>query len=139
MSLHRRPVGSGRRLAILAAVVMLVGCLLPWFKFVGDAGERPYGALDGSGILVFIAALAVLAIVTLPYAAGDRPIGADRWLAYALVFLVALVGLFVWPVQFLDAPAGLLPDRAPGYWVAFIGSLILARAAFNIAREPARP
>ena len=37
------------------------------------------------GIVVFICALAVLALVSLPYAAGDRPLGLDRALSYVIV------------------------------------------------------
>jgi multidrug transporter EmrE-like cation transporter len=137
MSLHRRPVGRGRRLAIIAALVVLLGCLLPWFTFVGDGvPDVLYRAFDGSGILAFVAALATVALVVLPYAMGERPIGADRWIAYALLAAVAVIGIGIWPVQFLDEPTGLLPDRAPGFWIALVGALALARAAFDVAREP---
>lgn len=138
MTIHRRPVTRGRRLAALAALIMLAGCLLPWYTFVGDIGDRSFGAFDGSGILVFIASLATLALVTLPYAAGDRPVGLDRWIAFALLAALALVGVLLWPASFLSEPAGLLPDRAPGYWVSLVGTLVLARAAFDVAREPVR-
>lgn len=136
MTIHRRPVSRGRRLAALAALIMLLGSLLPWYTFVGDIGDRSFGAFDGSGILVFVAALATLALVTLPYAAGDRPVGFDRWIAFALITGLALVGVALWPASFLSEPAGLLPDRAPGYWVSVVGSLALGRAAFDVAREP---
>jgi len=138
MTLHRRPQSRGRRLATLAAVVILVGSLLPWFSFVGDLPVTAFGAFDGSGILVFGAALATLALIALPYAAGDRPVGIDRWIAFALLAGVALVGVVLWPLQFVAVPAGLLPDRAPGYWLSAVGAIILARAAFEIARERPR-
>jgi drug/metabolite transporter (DMT)-like permease len=137
MTMHRRPVSRGRRLAAFAALLMLGGCLLPWYTFVGDLPVNPFRAFDGSGILVFVAGLAALALLALPYAAGDRPVGLDRWIAFALIFAVAFLGILLWPFQFLDEPAGLLPDRAPGYWLATVGVLALARAAFDIAREPA--
>jgi hypothetical protein len=136
MTMHRRPVSRGRKLAILAALIMLAGCLLPWYTFVGDLPVEPFGAFDGSGILVFVSGLAALALVALPYAAGDRPLGVDRGLAYALLAGVALVGVAIWPFQFLDELTGLLPDRAPGLWVSTVGALALSRAAFDISREP---
>jgi hypothetical protein len=138
MTMHRRPVSRGRMLAILAALVMLGGCLLPWYTFVGDLPVQPFGAFDGSGILVFVAALATLGLVALPYAAGERPLGVDRAIAYALLAGVALIGLVVWPFQFLDELTGLLPDRAAGFWISLVGALTLGRAAFVIAREPAQ-
>lgn len=138
MTMHRRPVSRGRRLAAISAFVMLVACVLPWYRFVGDAGDRAYTAFDGSGIVVFVVALATLALVTLPYAAGDRPVGIDRWVAFALLAGAALVGLAMWPAEFvlLGELRGLAPDRAPGLWLALVGALALSRAAFDIAREP---
>ena len=58
---------------------MLVGCVLPWFAATGgDTGLTPIttNAFADKGIVVFICALAMLALVSLPYAAGDRPLGA---------------------------------------------------------------
>jgi len=135
MTRQQRPVSSGRRLAVVAAVVMLVGCLLPWYTFAGDLPASPFRAFDGSGILVFAAALAIFALVTLPSMAGDGAVGADRWLAYVLILGVAVLGAGVWPVGFLDALDGLRPDRAPGLWIALAGVFILALAARRIALE----
>lgn len=150
--MHRRPLGRGRLLAVVAAVVILVGCvasiewpataLLPWFSIGGGPGELSLvqrGAFDGSGILAFLAAMAVLALVTLPYAAGDRPVGIDRGLVYLLITAVALVGVAIWPFVGIDgAFGGLFPDRAPGYWIAVVGVIVLARATFEIFQEPSR-
>jgi hypothetical protein len=139
---HRRPLGRGRLLAVVSAAVMLAGCLLPWFA-IGGGGDLPLrqlGAFSGSGILVFIAALATLAVVVFPYAAGDRPVGIDRWPAYAIFAVLAWVGLGYWIVSLLgDTASGLLPDRAPGLWIAVVGTIGLSRAAFDIAHEPAIP
>jgi hypothetical protein len=136
MTIHRRPVSRSRWLAVVGAVVMLAGCLLPWYTFVGDAGSYAFAAFRGSGMLNFIAALATLALVTLPYAAGDRPVALDRWPSYAILAGVALLGIALWPWDFRDELSGFLPERAPGFWLTAIGALILARAAFDIAREP---
>ena len=95
-------------------------------------------AFDGSGILAFIAGLGTLALVTLPYAAGDRPVSADRGLAYLLLVGVAALGVAMWPLQVIDDLSGLLPTQAPGWWIALVGVAVLARAAFEIFQEPAR-
>ena len=137
--MHRRPIGRGRTLAVASAVVMLAGCLLPWYTVGGgnDLPAIPLGAFGGSGILVFLAALATIALVALPYAAGDRPMGADRWLIYLLFAVVAWFGLLYWPLDKLgDLAGGLLPDRAPGLWIAIVGTIGLSRAVYDIAREP---
>jgi multidrug transporter EmrE-like cation transporter len=136
-------------LAILGALVVLAGCFLPWYRVGGEPGGLSAivdNGFEGIGIVSFIAALATLALVALPYAAGDRPIGADRGLAYALLTALALVGVLAWPIQFFNEPvpffgellAGLLPDRAPGWWISLAGVAILGRAAFQIVQEPAR-
>ena len=128
-------------LAILAAVVIVLGCVLPWYRIGGELGSLTVierNGFTGSGILAFLAAMATLALVTLPYAAGDQPIAADRGLVYLLILLVAIVGVAVWPLNVGEEFAGLLPDRAPGYWITIAGILILARATYDIFREPAR-
>jgi hypothetical protein len=138
MTMHRRPVGRGRLLAAASAIVIVVGSLLPWYTFVGDLGRNEFRPFDGSGILTFIAALATIALVALPYAAGERPVAIDRWIAYLLLALLAWIGIAFWPWDFLSVPAGFLPDRAPGLWLAVIGTIGLSRAAFDISREPPR-
>ncbi|MFL5680622.1 MAG: hypothetical protein ACJ77B_08480 [Chloroflexota bacterium] len=137
--MHRRSIGRGRLLAIVAALVMLAGCVLPWYTVGGgaDLPAQQFNAFGGSGILVFLAALATLALVALPYAAGDRPVGADRWLVYLLFAITAWIGLAVWPIDLIGVFAqGLMPDRAPGFWVAVVGAIALSRAAYDIAHEP---
>jgi hypothetical protein len=136
----RRPLGRGRTLAVAGALVVLVGTILPWYAFQVDGGlpAMELRAFDGSGILAFIAALGILALVTLPYAGGDRPIPADRGLAYLLLVGVAALGVAMWPLQVIDDLSGLLPTRAPGWWLSLVGVAVLARAAFEIVREPER-
>jgi len=138
--MHRRPLGRGRMLAVAGALVVLAGCLLPWYAFQVDAGlpAEEFRAFDGSGILAFIAALGTLALVTLPYAAGDRPASADRGLAYLLLVGVAALGVAIWPLLVIEDLSGLLPTRAPGWWVALVGLAVLGRATFEIFQEPAR-
>lgn len=138
--LHRRSLGNGRRLAILGALAILVGCVLPWYSLGGDGGlpRETFGAFDGPGILPFVAAIATLALVALPYAAGERPVGIDRGLVYGLLATVAVAGVLLWIPNVLGAPIGLLPDRAPGYWVTVVGAIILARGAFEVATERPR-
>jgi hypothetical protein len=137
MTMHRRPVGRGRLLAVIGAVVMIAGCLLPWYAFVGDLPLRDVRAFEGPGILVFLAALATIALVTLQYAT-DRPVAIDRWLAYAFLAVVAWVGLVLWPVNLAADLRGYWPDRAPGLWISVLGTIGLSRAAFDIAHEPPR-
>jgi hypothetical protein len=139
--MHRRPLGRGRALVIVASAIMLIACLLPWFGTGGgsDLPARELRAFDGSGILVFLAALLTLALVSLPYALVDRPVGLDAWPAFSILLAVAVAGLVIWPIDLVGVyAAGLIPDRAPGYALAILGTLIYARAVYDIHQEPPR-
>jgi hypothetical protein len=141
--MHRRPLGSGRRLALIGAIVLIVGCVLPWYSVGGDGGlpQLTLTAFDGTGIVSFFAALATLALIALPYAAGERPVGIDNGFSFALLAVAAVAGVLLYPFLrpgILDAPEGLLPDRAYGFWVSALGAVILARAAYDIWLEPPR-
>lgn len=145
MTMHRRPLGNGRRLAALGGMVIVIGCFLPWWR-VGSADgltELVGNGLEASGILVFLVGLATLALVTLPYAMGDRPTSIDRPLIYGLLVIVGWLGL-AWRVLDLlmhdafqfDEPAQVFTN-GPGLWVAGLGLALLARAVYQMAREPA--
>jgi hypothetical protein len=135
-------MGGGRRLALVGAVVMIVGCLLPWYTVGGGAGELPavtYMAWQRpQGIAVLLSGLATLALLALPYAMGPRPVAVDRGLAFAVPAVIAILALAAWIVEVLPAPAGLLPTGAYGFWISVVGAIMLGRAAFGISREPPR-
>jgi hypothetical protein len=136
--MHRRPLGRGRRLAALAAVIIVVGCLLPWWQ-VGGGDGLPLiseNGFVGSGILVFFVALATIALFTLPYST-DRPVGIDRALSYGALAIVGWIGLAIRVVELATVNAGaILPTRGPGAWLAALGLILLSRAVYDIAREP---
>lgn len=143
--MHRRPLGRGRTLSVLAAIVIAVGCGLPWYTAGGEVSGIPIRSVNAfgglPGLVTFLAALAVLALVALPYATGDQPVAVDRWPSYLLLMLVGLAGLVVTVFQIVTGDlllVGFRPDRAPGIWAAALGLAILARAAFEIWREPER-
>jgi hypothetical protein len=135
---HRRPLGRGRLLATIGALIVLVGCVLPWYSIGGDTGLTPIttNAFSDKGIVVFICALVVLALVSLPYAAADKPLAVDRALSYVIVVLVA-IGAFAWRTLdlVLINAAGLRPDLAPGIWLTAVGLIFLARATYEISAE----
>ena len=141
--MHRRPLGTGRRLAIIGAVVVIVGCLFPWYVWGVGSEALPtveVRAFNSSGIISFIAALLTLALVTLPYA-SERPVAIDRGLFFGILAVAALAGVVLMPFTtegVLGSPEGLLPDRAYGWWIAAVGAIIMSRAAFDIAQEPPR-
>jgi hypothetical protein len=143
MTMHRRPVGRARLLAALGAAAAAAGCLPPWWSVGGQDGLPVLSGngFEGFGIVVFVVGLATIALVTLPYAT-DRPVAADRWPAYAIL---ATTGGIAFALRVLDL-AGLgafsfsdpaeVFTRGPGLWVAGIGLVTLARAAYDVYREP---
>jgi hypothetical protein len=145
MSMHRRPLGRGRTMAAIGGGLMVVGCVLPWWKVGGTPGIPPESGngLAGAGILVFLVGIASLALVALPYATGDRPVSLDRWLSFALLAVAGWVG-FVWRVVELAlygafqfrAPLEVFAD-GPGLWIAALGLVVLSRATYTMTREPA--
>ena len=143
MTMHRRPLGRGRTLAALGAALMVIGCVLPWWQVGGTPGitAEAGNGLAGSGILVFLVGIATLALVALPYAAGDRPVALDRWLSFAILALAGWIGLgwrivdlaMLGAFQF-GTPAQVL-SNGPGLWLAAAGLAILARAVYVMTGE----
>jgi hypothetical protein len=138
-------LGNGRTLAAIAGIVIVIGCILPWWR-VGSADgltQLSGNGLEGSGILVFLVGLATLALVTLPYAMGDRPTSIDRTLIYGILAIVGWIALGTRVVVLLlddvfqfTEPAQVFTN-GPGLWVAGLGLAILSRAVYLMAREPA--
>lgn len=143
MTMHRRPVGRSRLLAAIGALIALAGCFLPWWTLGGNEGLPVLSgtAFEGLGILVFAAAIATLALVTLPYA-SERPVSADRWTSYALISAAGWIG-FAFRVFELATSRALsfaepadIVTRIPGLWLSLIGLIILARATYEMLHEP---
>jgi hypothetical protein len=137
--MHRRPLGAGRRLAAIASVIILLACFLPWWGTSADLGLPPRSgnAFDGSGVIVFFVALAVIALLALPYAAGDVPVGLDRTLSFLILLVVGWIAL---AIRFIDLATtnieAVFPQRAYGLWLAVVGLAVLSRAVYTISREP---
>lgn len=142
--MHRRPLGTARALVALGAAVMVLGCALPWWRVGGDIGLPAIGgnAFEASGIVVFIVALAILALVTLPYAVGDRPTTIDRPLIYGLLVVTGWLALGWRVIDLLLHDAFQFSEPAqvftngPGLWVAGLGLTMAARAVYLMVREP---
>ncbi len=143
MNSLRRPVSRARLMAALGALVILVGCVLRWWTVGGADGLPELGGngFDGMGIVVFVVALATIAVVTLPYAA-NRPVNADRWPIFALL---AVAGWLAFALRIVNLAAlgafsfkevGDVLTNGPGLWATGIGLAMLARAAYDIHREP---
>jgi hypothetical protein len=136
--MHRRPLGGGRRLAALASIVILIACFLPWWGTSADLGLPPRAgnAFDGAGVIVFFVALAVIALLALPYAAGDVPVSLDRTVSFLILLVVGWLAL---AIRLVDLAAtnieAVFPQRAYGLWLAALGLALLSRAVYLIGGE----
>ncbi len=137
--MNRRSLGRGRLIVGLGAVLALVGCLFPWGQTagIGLPPERT-GAFDGAGILVFVAAIALLALIALPYAAGDQPIAFDRPFAFVVVGVVALAGFALKVIQVVGEGLLALPDHALGLWIAGIALALVVWGLLEMVAERPR-
>lgn len=135
--MNRRGLGRGRLIAAVGGTVTLLGCFLPWYTIGGQAlPARSSNAFDGAGIVVFVASVAVLALIALPYAAGDQPIAIDRGRTFLVVVGAGILGLLLRAFQLAGLGALGLPDRALGLWIAGVGLAISAWGVAEILAEP---
>ena len=136
--MNRRRLGRGRLIVGIGAILALVACIFPWGQTagIGLPPERT-GAFDGAGILVFVAAIGLLALIALPYAAGDQPMALDRPLMFGLVGAVAIVGFALKLLQVVGEGLLSLPDRALGLWLAGIAlAIVVWGLAEMLAERP---
>lgn len=138
--MHRRPLGRGRALAALFAFVLLAGCVLPWWTISYAEGIPPLSgnAFESTGILVFLAAMATLALVSLRLA-SERPLEVDRLPAYLIVLAAGLLGFVIRLLGLLVSGGPIdqfRPDHAPGLFVVIVGLAGMGRAVLEIYQEP---
>lgn len=136
--MNRRTIGRGRVIAGVGAVLTLIACFLPWLTAGTEGGLPPISknAFEGGiSILVFLAAVGILALIALPYAAGDQPQAVDRPAAFVLLVSIGIAGFAIRLIQLVGAGTLGLPDRALGLWLAAVGLAIMAWGVAEIAGE----
>lgn len=136
----RRGLGRGRLLVGLGAVIAIVGMPLPWFTVGGEVLPAVTGnGFDGSGVLVFTAAAAMLALLALPYASRSRHSSLDRPAVFAALALLGVAGMALEIVTSWNAgwatEGALNPDRAPGLWLAGAGVAVASWGAAELFAE----
>lgn len=133
----RREFGRGRLIASAGALLTLVSIWLPWWRVGGTPGlpERSGIGLSGAGIVILLAAVLLLVLVALPFAAGDRPMPLDRPASFVVVTGGGIVALGFSILQLFESGGLGLPDRSPGLWLAVIGVATMAWGTAEIASE----
>jgi hypothetical protein len=134
--LNRRPLGRGRLLIGIGAIVTVFGLLPLWWMIprTNDAALSGNG-LQGPGIIIFLSCMAMLAALVLPFTSRDRDSSLDRPLTYVALALLA-VSAYLFRLYEIAGFATLrLPTEAPGLWITGAGLVLVAWGTAEVLTE----
>jgi hypothetical protein len=133
----RRGLGRGRSLIAIGAVVTIASMPLAWLKVGGVVlSAETASGFEGAGILVFVACVAMLALIVLPYTTRHRRAALDRPIAYVACWFVALGGMVSTVARLLGTEGSrLAPSEAPGLWLAVVGMAIATWGLLELIAE----
>jgi hypothetical protein len=121
----RRGLGRGRTLIGIGAVIAIVGVPLAWLKVGGVVlSAETASGFAGSGVLLFLASVAMLALIVLPFTTKSGRSSLDRPAAYLGLLAVALVGLILAFLDLFGTGSSVSPTDVPGIWLAAIGMIM---------------
>lgn len=115
---------------------------LPWLTVGGIVlPAQTANGFEGAGVVMFLAAVAMLALIVLPYTTRTRRVAIDRPAAYLALLLIAVVGLGIEVVDLITTEGNaLMPLEAPGLWLAVAGMAIATWGVLELfAERPAAP
>jgi hypothetical protein len=133
-------MGRGRMLVAIGSVLAIIGAFLPWTHFGGAEFGLPAdtrNAFDGAGVLTFIAGVALLAILLLPYASSSGRSSLDRWVSYVLLAGLMVLGTLLELYQLFSSGAfkPLPPLDVLGMWLGILGTIVVAWGAGEIVGQ----
>lgn len=140
--MHSFSPSRGRWILAIGAVVMAGSCFLQWWQIGGNGPDElsrvsanGFNQMTGSVYLMFLASLASLFLVTLPFA-SEKPIAIDHPLSYLVLLAIALAG-YLWAAVSLVRQSLLPfpPQNGLGFWVAIVGLVLFARGIFEMHEE----
>jgi hypothetical protein len=135
--MNRPALGRGRLLVVIGSIAAIVGLVPTWWvvqrtalpDLSGSGLQGPFGAT------IFLAAIGLLVLVTLPFASRSGESSLDRPASY-VVLGAAAIGAFGWRLYEISQFAGLpLPTNAPGIWITGVGLLIAAWGVGDILTD----
>ena len=123
----------------IGSVLVVIGAFLPW-TFAGVEIGLPVvtqNAFDGAGILTFIAGLALLALLILPYASASGRSSLDRWASFVILGGLMVVGTLLQLVQLFAAHTlKFVPiTDVLGMWLGIVGTILVAWGAAEVLNE----
>jgi hypothetical protein len=133
---NRRALGRGRILVAAGAIVTVVGLFPQWWSIARTNAEALSGnGLQGPGIIIFLAAMGLLAVIVVPFTTRDGDSAFDRPLAYVALALVA-ISAYLFRVYEIASFARLaLPTEAPGMWITGFGLFLVSWGVAEILTE----
>lgn len=121
---------------------MAVGCFLPWWSVGGTVTTLHTGnAFDSIlGMLVFASALAMVAVMVMPYASRDRYSPLDRFSVYLLLLVIATLsfGTRLYQISATDFAGLGLPQTTPGAWITGAGLVVVLFGLVELFSEDRR-
>ncbi|MGA3058243.1 MAG: hypothetical protein ABSE70_09470 [Candidatus Limnocylindrales bacterium] len=141
--MYHSSASRGRWIVAIGAILVVGSCFLQWWQ-IGEGSALPmrsaigFNSMTGAVFPMFLAAVATLLLITLPFA-SEKPVAVDHPLSYLLLLTIIVVsyGLCVAVL----AQKGLVPfppQVGPGFWLAAVGILVMARGAFELFEERRR-
>jgi hypothetical protein len=136
----RRGLGRGRSLIALGSVLAICSIPLAWIKAGGTVLEVAAWTGQGGGLpilAVFVAAVAMLALVLVPAATRSGSFRLDRGISYVLLLSLGLAGLITKVLELLstEGSTSLAPLDAPGLWLAIAGMALATWGVLEILAE----
>jgi hypothetical protein len=135
----RRGLGRGRTLIAIGAILGAMATFLPWITVAGAVRDpRPYDGFIGPGGIMFLSAVAMLAIIVLPYTTKTRRALFDRAVVYLVLLVVALGALAMTALDLIaiEGNKSLAPLDAPGLWLAMAGMALTTWGVLELFAEP---
>lgn len=135
--MSRRALGRGRLMVVVGAILTLAGTVPPWWMAGGPPLYPGYSgnAFDGVGVVVFICALAMLALVVLPFTRREREAALDRPSSYVVLAVLAIGAFVLRAYQLAEGGLLALPNEAPGLWLTGGGLLVVAWGVAELLNE----
>jgi len=139
----RRGLGRGRTLIAIGSVLAIISMPLAWQTAGGIVlpVSTDWG-FSGTGVVMFIAAVLMLALIVLPFTTETREVALDRPVVFLALLAAGIGGLAVAVIDLVggEEQYSLTPLDAPGLWLAMLGMAVATWGVLELfAEKPAAP